>query len=153
MFATKTVARLLLTLSLQACAATAAPTLAGLTLERNCNGCSDASRVELHADGSARLTRVGSARMGTASTTREGRLPMDAFASAARAAQAPGVAALPDDSSDPQLQDGPWLQVTLAWQDGRNRTLFYRGDTPPPALAALVEAVDAAGARVAFATP
>ena len=153
MFKLKTLLPLLFTLSLNATAGSAAPALSSLSLERDCNGCPSGSRVVLYADGRAVLTTVGKGRLGTADEVREGRLPPAVFADLARSAQARGVADLPEDSADPQQQDGPWLQLRIEWKGGHAKQVFYRGEVQPPALAALVEAIDAASARIAFGTP
>lgn len=153
MSALKSLITLLFTISLQATAGSVAPAVSSVSLERDCNGCASGSRTVLRADGTATLTTVGKGRLGTGDQVREGRLPLAVFDEIARSAQARGVAGLAEDSSDPQLQDGPWLQLRIEWNNGQAKQVFYRGDTPPAALAALTQAIDAAAQRIAFSTP
>lgn len=141
---------LLLAISLHAGAASAAPPLQSISLERDCNGCPTGSRLVLRADGSAEVATVGKARLGTADASRAGRLSIERFAALARLAQEHGFFTLPDDLSDPEQQDGPWLLLRLDGTDGHFKQVFHRGAAMPAALAELVQAIDTATGDITF---
>jgi len=144
---------LLLALGLDAAAAGPVLWPQTISLERDCNGCPTGSRLVLHADGRAQLATLGKARLGTEDALREGRFPIDEFAALARLARTRGFFDLDDEIAAPQQQDGPWLLLRIEGADGRAKQVFSRGETPPPALAALLEALDAAGRHIVFAPP
>ena len=124
-----------------------------ISLERNCNGCPSGSRLVLHADGRAELTTVGNARMGTADAHREGRFAAQAFGAVAALARDDAFRELGEDLADPEVQDGPWLALRVDYADGRSKQIFHRGAQPPPALTALVDAVDAVARQAGLESP
>lgn len=124
-----------------------------ITLERNCNGCTRGSRLVLHADGRAELTRVGNARMGTVDERCEGRFSPAAFEAVAALARGEAFQALGEDLADPEVQDGPWLALRVDYADGRLKQVFQRGPQPPRVLTALVDAIDVAGRQAGFDAP
>lgn len=144
---------LVLALGLDAAGAGPVPQPQTISLERDCNGCPTGSRLVLHADGRAQLATLGKARLGTEDALREGRLSIDEFAALAQLAQARGFFDLDDEIVDAQLQDGRWLLLRIEGADGQARQVFNRGAAPPPALADLLDAIDAAGSRIVFAPP
>lgn len=120
-----------------------------ITLERQCFGCPSGERLELGADGRARLTRLGQARHGTVDVVSEGRLAPGEFERLARAVVAAGFFSMAERYEAEGLQDGAWAQLTVT-RGGVARVVFRREDAGPKALADLLAALDAAQARVRF---
>lgn len=120
-----------------------------ISVERQCFGCPAGERLELSADGRARLTRLGQARHGTVDVVSEGRLAPGEFDALARAVVAAGFFAMADRYEDEALQDGAWAQLTVV-RAGVARQVFSREGAGPKALADLLAALAAAQARVRF---
>jgi hypothetical protein len=129
-----------------------APTGTAITairLERNCFGCSDGSVLILQRDGTATVTTTGSARFGTTDRTARGRVTEKDFAELVGVLTMQRFFQLNDEYADPQLQDGTWLAVTVT-RGGQEKVVRQRNDAGPPALGAIVRAIDAVRARITW---
>lgn len=133
-----------------ACAQTApAAPVQSITVERQCFGCPAGERLELAADGRARLTRLGQARHGTVDLVSEGRLAPGEFERLARAVVAAGFFALAERYEDEGLQDGTWAQLTVV-RGGVARQVFSREGAGPKPLVELLASLAAAQSRIRF---
>lgn len=127
-----------------------AAAIVSLVVERACFGCPAPERLELYADGRARLTRGGQARLGTAEQVAEGRMAPAEFERLALATVAAGFYGWAERYEEPGLQDGAWVLLTVRGRGGDERQVFRREEAGPPALAALLARFEAAQARVRF---
>jgi hypothetical protein len=126
------------------------PTVHEITLERNCFGCTAGSVVVLRADGMASRTATGNARQGTADRRFRGTLQAQDFAALARLAAARGFFEMAESYDDEQTRDGAWSLLAFSGP-GFDKRVFSRDGMAPPALQALIDAVEAAQSRIRFA--
>ncbi len=153
MLTTKTAGFWTLALALSGCALAADPAITAISLERDCGGCADGSRIVLRRDGQARLTLPGQARMGTVDRVSNGRVLIEDFDALARLATTGGFFSLDDEYADPQLQDGPWMRMRIERSDGSAKQVFRRHGAGPKVLDRLAAAIDAVRQRIAFTAP
>lgn len=124
-----------------------------ISIERQCFGCAQASRLVLRRDGSALLTLLGNARHGTEDKTSVATVSAAEFEAAANLILAHGFFDLADSYENPQLQDGAWATITV--QRGTQlKQVFWRDDAGPPALRKIDAALTALQNSARFvATP
>lgn len=132
-----------------ASAATAAHGISTITLERDCNGCSTGTRLELRRGGQAVATTTGKARLRTEDSVARAALPAAEFDALAQQFVASGYFEMAEAYEEAGLQDGSWSTLTVV-RGGVARQVFRREDAGPPALKALEAAVNALQARLAF---
>lgn len=92
--------------------------------------------LELHRDGLAVLTRLGSGREGTEDVELRGRLEPARFAALARRVVALRFFDMAEVYEEPELRDGAWSATTVTCQ-GEDKLVFSRLDAGPAALKAL----------------
>ncbi|MCV2419654.1 hypothetical protein [Paucibacter sp. DJ2R-2] len=125
------------------------PLIQVVTVERDCFGCANSSRLSLHRNGTAFLTLSGKARHGTQDQRSRARLALPDFEALAALLQAQGFFAMAESYDDPEMRDGAWVN----WQverDGEVKQVFRRGGCGPEALAVLDAAVADLQARLRF---
>lgn len=127
----------------------AAQTISEIALERQCFGCPDPYELVLKRDGSATRTVYGNARQGT--TDRSFRASIDGgeFDRLAETLVKEGFFELNDEYRDPTLADGESL-TTTAVRDGRPKAVLDKNRAGPANLRRVQEAIEAAGARLAW---
>ena len=128
-------------------AASPAPAVTEITLERNCFGCPTGSVFVLRRDGTATYTITGNARQGTSNRTSTGRIERDEFDRLARLMVSRGFFAMKDEYADPQLRDGDWSSLT-AVRGGAEKKVFERNGEGPADLQAISKAIDALRVRL-----
>ena len=113
-----------------------------IALERGCPGCPTSSLLVLRIDGTATLTTQGNERFGTSNQVSKGTVTAQQFSQLAGVIQAKGFFTMKEEYGDPNLQDAPWATLTVTC-DGSTRKVMTRGESTPPNLQAILEAVDA----------
>lgn len=120
-----------------------------ISIERDCFGCANGSRLVLHLSGSAVLTMTGNARHGTEDKVSMARLPAAEFESLAALLTAQGFFDLVDTYENPEIQDGAWTAVSV--QRGTQvKRVFWRNDAGPASLRTIASALAALQARSRF---
>ena len=118
-----------------------------VVLERDCLGCGGATRLVLRQDGSASLTHVGKARLGTHDTVKQGRVSAAEFQALAQLLVQRGFFGMAESYADPAIQDGSWSLVR-ATRSGQDKQVFARDDAAPPGLRAVETAIATLQARI-----
>ena len=129
--------------------AAAAHDISTITLERDCNGCTTGTRLELRRDGQAVATTTGKARLGTADRVARAVLPAAEFDALAQQLLAGGFFEMAEVYEEAGLQDGSWATLTVV-RAGVSRQVFRREDAGPATLKAVEAAMGALQARLAF---
>lgn len=124
-----------------------------IVLERGCPGCAAPNRISLFSDGRVQTLRAGMARFGTSDQRQEGRMPAGSFATIEALAIGGNFARLDAHYADPELQDGPWMTLTITQVDGTEKQVFRRSAAGPALLQQLEDAIDAAVAGSALRPP
>lgn len=98
--------------------------------------------LELHRDGRAVFTRLGSGREGTEDAVQTGQLDGRHFARLARRLVVLRFFEWQEAYEEPELRDGPWSTTTVTC-NGQDKVVFSRLDAGPPDLQALEQAIAA----------
>jgi hypothetical protein len=138
--------------ALAACAQTTSPamnTITEISIERDCSGCANGSVLVLRSDGTATLTLVGKARLGTTGSASRGTLHREDFDALARLAQSHGFFEMNDVYEDPEIQDGAWT-TTRVLRGTQDKRVIRREAAGPAGLKQLEAAIAALQARIVF---
>ncbi len=109
-------------------------------------------RVTVARDGTVVEVTEAMARLRTPERRRTGRLAAAEVAGLLAAIEAAGFFALQDSYRDPRLADGVAITVRVV-RGGVTKEVLVKNHAGPPALERLLEALDAAAARVAWDAP
>jgi hypothetical protein len=120
-----------------------------ISMETDCNGCPQGSRLELRRDGPAVLTHTGKGRLGTTDHVAQADMPPGEFDVLARQLVELGYFGLADTYEEAGLMDGRWTQLSVA-RGGRVKQVFRREDAGPAALKQLERAISALQDRLRF---
>ncbi|MDT8999727.1 hypothetical protein RQP53_10655 [Paucibacter sp. APW11] len=127
------------------------PQAHSLSLERDCNGCAEGSRLQLSRDGTARISRLGKARFGGQDRHSDALLSRSEFDALIERLRQLGLAGLASRyQEEPDQQDGRWLLLRIEWAGAPATEIFCRGEAPA-ALLPLLAAIEAQQQRLGFA--
>lgn len=136
-------------LAIAQASAAAVTGITGITLERDCSGCSNASILVLSRDGTATYTLKGNARQGTHDIVSKGSVRIEDFDKLAQLVVAQGYFALDASYEDPQVRDGPWATASVT-RGGVDKQVFSRDDAGPAPLKTVLTGIEALKARIVF---
>ena len=120
-----------------------------ITLEAGCSGCATGLQITLQRDGTAQLTQVGQARMGSVDRRLGGRLAPGEFEALARLVADSGFFALAESYDDPQTRDGSWWTISVKAGE-LPHSVFSREGAGPEKLLAIHAAIERARANISF---
>jgi len=120
-----------------------------ITLESGCPGCAHGLQLTLQRDGSARLTQVGQARMGTRDEQFGGVLAAGEFEALAQQLAGAGFFEMAGSYEDPQTRDGSWWTISVK-AGVLQHSVFSRDGAGPLALHSIYAAIERARANIQF---